>query len=223
MLAETVEAEQARGGLLRWFGQTRGGRRTLVGFSVVLTLVGVGFLAYPWLSDVYTTEVVQRRLRTEFRTPQMREKYEAHQVEEGDGLTRIVIPRLGVDTIVVEGTSPAALKAGAGHYPETPLPGENGNMAIAGHRTTYGKPFADIDLLSVGDDIYLETPVGAFLYKVDKPPFVIDPADRTVLEPTPMPSLTLTACHPKFSAAERLVVQAQMVGTNVEVPRSDAG
>src|SRR5207249_5616272 len=113
-------------------------------------------------------EVVQRRLRTEFRTPQMRERYEAHQVKEGDGFTRIVIPRLGVDTIVVEGTSPAALKAGAGHYPETPLPGENGNMAIAGHRTTYGKPFANIDKLEPGDPLYLETPLGGYLYTVSR-------------------------------------------------------
>jgi sortase A len=175
-----------------------------------LALAGVGFLTYPWLSDLYARGVVQHQLRAQFSSPEARIAYQRHEVKEGEGLTRIVIPRLGVDTIVVQGTSPSALRAGAGHYPETPLPGEAGNMAIAGHRTTYGKPFADIDQLSPGDEIDLETPLGSFVYRVTKNPFVITPTDRSVLGVTPDPTLTLTACHPKFSAAERLVVQAHL-------------
>ena len=179
-----------------------------MGLAAMLAVAGIGFLAYPWVSDVYTKEVVQRRLRTEFSTPEAKVRYERREVPEGDGLTRIVIPKLGVDTIVVEGTSPAALKAGAGHYPESPLPGEAGNMAIAGHRTTYGKPFADIDTLAEGDEIHLETPVGFYVYRVASKPFIIEPTDRSVLESTELATLTLTTCHPRRSAAQRLIVQA---------------
>jgi sortase A len=200
---------------------TRAGRRTLVAVACLLALAGIGFLAYPWLTDVYTSEVLQRRLRTEFTQPEVKTRYERHQIAEGDGLTRIVIPKLGVDTIVVEGISPSALRAGAGHYPDSPLPGENGNMAIAGHRTTYGKPFADIDELSTGDEIDLYTPIGAYVYKVDREPFVIEPDDRSVLDSTSSPTLTLTACHPKYSAANRIVIKAAIVPDGqLPVPRT---
>ena len=77
--------------------------------------------------------------------------------------------------MVVEGTGASALRAGAGHYPNTPLPGEEGNVAIAGHRTTYGKPFANLDRLKPGDEIILETPVGKYTYKVSRDPFVVTP------------------------------------------------
>lgn len=219
---EEVEVERAWKHPLDWLTKTRPGRRSLVAFAAVLALVGVAFLTYPWLTDLYTKEVVQRRLRDDWGRPEVKVRYEKREIREGDGLTRIVIPKLGVDTIVVEGISPAALKAGAGHYPDTPLPGEPGNMAIAGHRTTYGKPFADIDFLERGDEIYLETPVGAYLYRVASDPFLIVPNDRSVLEPTPSPTLTLTTCHPKWSAAERLIVKAAIVpGGEVRIPGSD--
>ena len=218
--ADGPALEQRPGGSpLSWFGSTRAGRRTSVALAVVLALAGIGFLAYPWLTDVYTTEVLQRRLHDDLKAPATRAAYERHQVKEGDGLTRIVIPKLGVDTVVVEGISPAALKAGAGHYPDTPLPGEVGNMAIAGHRTTYGKPFANIDKLEPGDPIYLETPLGGYLYTVSRDPLIIEPTDRSVLAPTDAPTLTLTTCHPKFSAVSRLVVQAELTKAgDVEVP-----
>jgi sortase A len=187
--------------------------------SALLSLAGVTLLALPWLTDLYTREIVQRRLREDIRKPEVKVAYEQRHIKEGDGLTRLVIPKLAVDVVVVEGISPAALRAGAGHYPETPLPGEKGNMAIAGHRTTYGKPFADINLLSEGDDLYLETPMGAYLYKVTGDPLVIEPTDHTVLDATPAPTLTLTTCHPRFSAAFRLVVHAQLAADrNVKVP-----
>lgn len=218
-------APPARRGAGAWLTTTTGGRRALAAAALVLALAGVGFLAYPWLTDVYTTEVVQRRLRDDLKTPATQAAYERREIKEGDGLTRIVIPRLGVDTIVVEGVSPAALKAGAGHYPETPLPGEVGNMAIAGHRTTYGKPFNRIDQLSVGDDITLITPLARHTYRVVPAPgdattvcpsgacWITTPTDWGVVGPTATSMLTLTTCHPKGSARLRLIVQAELVDT----------
>jgi sortase A len=138
----------------------------------------------------------------------------------GDAVARIVIPKVGVDQIVVEGVDVPDLRQGPGHYPATPLPGQEGNMGIAGHRTTYGAPFGDLDQLTVGDTI---TVTGldhvARTYRVDKDPFAVDPSDGSVLDPIPDPArpgrakatLTLTTCTPKYSAAQRLIVQASLV------------
>ena len=91
------------------------------------------------------------------------------------------------------------------------MPCEKGNVAIAGHRTTYGKPFADIDQLRVGDQIELDTPVGGCVYELKRAPFVVDKADLSVLNPTSDKTLTLTSCHPKGSAAKRIIVKAVWV------------
>ena len=113
----------------------------------------------------------------------------------------------------MQGTSPSALRAGAGHYPNTPLPGQLGNVAIAGHRTTYGHPFNRIDELKVGNQVILTTPVGRYTYAVSRPPFVTDPFDWTVVSPTKDAELTLTACHPKGSARQRIIIRAKLVKT----------
>src|SRR5207248_3367813 len=114
---------------------------------------------------------------------------------------------------VVEGTSASALKAGAGHYPQTPLPCDAGNVAIAGHRTTYGKPFANLDRLAPGDTVVLETPIGSCTYEVEKAPFAVSPNDFTVIANDPARrTLTLTTCHPKGSASQRLIVKTVMKG-----------
>jgi sortase A len=88
------------------------------------------------------------------------------------------------------------------------LPCEAGNVAIAGHRTTYGKPFANLDKLQAGDTIELDTPVGGCVYHVSQAPFVVLPTDVSVLATTTVRSLTLTTCNPRGSAAQRLVVKA---------------
>jgi sortase A len=134
-------------------------------------------------------------------------------VTEGDSLTRIRIPAIGASVVVVEGTSDSALRAGAGHYPGTPLPGEDGNVAIAGHRTTYGKPFADLDRLAPGDDIHFDTPVGPHHYRVTRQPFVVDKADWSPIANTGGKMLTLSTCHPKRSDRQRLIVQAELVSS----------
>ena len=153
---------------------------------------------------------LQSKLAIQLRSPQAKAAYAAGHTTEGDALTRIVIPSIKVDTVVVEGTGASALRAGAGHYPNTPLPGEEGNVAIAGHRTTYGKPFANLDRLAPGDEVVLDTPIGRHVYKVTKAPFVVPNTDFTVISQTPGHTLTLTTCHPKGSASQRLVVKAEM-------------
>jgi sortase A len=130
-------------------------------------------------------------------------------VAEGDATARIRIPRIGVDKIVVEGVALADLKKGPGHYPETPLPGQAGNAAIAGHRTTYGAPFNRIDELVPGDEVTVDTVQGSFRYIV-KEQLIVSPTQVEVLEDKGDNRLTLTACHPKYSARQRIVVVAEL-------------
>ncbi|MDQ1565756.1 MAG: sortase [Actinomycetota bacterium] len=184
-------------------------RRMLSGFSIITAVVAIGLLAYP-LATNYLQDRLQSKLAIQLHSAQNKAAYAAGHTPEGDALTRIVIPTIKVDTVVVEGTGASALRAGAGHYPNTPLPGEEGNVAIAGHRTTYGKPFANLDHLAVGDQIALETPIGRHVYRVTRMPFVVSNGDFSVISQTSGHTLTLTTCHPKGSARQRLVVKAEM-------------
>jgi sortase A len=197
--------------LIRFLRTKKWARRAISGFSIVLLVVAAGLLGYP----VYTNYVhnrLQGHLSHQLASPSLANKYRAHQLREGDSLTRIKIPKLGVDVVVVQGTSESALRAGAGHYPGTPLPCDIGNVAIAGHRTTYGKPFANIDQLVPGDQIILTTPIGSCSYQVSRPVFVVSPTDGWVVANTPGEyTLTLTSCHPKGSAANRIVAKATMI------------
>ena len=127
----------------------------------------------------------------------------------GEAVAIIRIPKIGVDEAVVEGVGLTELRKGPGHYPETPLPGEGGNAAIAGHRTTYGAPFNRLDELVAGDGIEVTTRRGTYKYEV-KDKTVVLPSQVDVLDPTPEPRLTLTTCHPKYSAARRLIVVARL-------------
>jgi sortase A len=130
----------------------------------------------------------------------------------GEAVAIIRIPKIGVDKAVVEGTTVGDLRKGPGHYTGTPLPGQLGNAAIAGHRTTYGAPFGDLDQLARGDVISVQTLSGAFDYEVMQDGvFVVRPSQTEVLDPTPdTATLTLTSCNPKYSARERLIVKAQL-------------
>lgn len=192
----------------------RWARWSLSGASLAMVLVAVGLLGWPFYTNLYQARV-QERLDRELVSPELEQAYKAHEITTGDALTRIKIAKIDVDVVVVEGTTLSALRAGAGHYPQTPLPCESGNVSIAGHRTTYGKPFHNLDLLSLGDTIVLETPIGSCTYKVVTAPFVVTPTDTSVIAPTPVPSLTLTTCHPKGSARQRLIVRAELVGDAV--------
>jgi len=133
----------------------------------------------------------------------------------GEAVAIIRIPKIGLEKAVVEGTSVEALKKGPGHYPTTPMPGEPGNAAIAGHRTTYGAPFYRLDELSPGDRIEVTTKQGEFVYRV-RETRIVKPSQNEVLAPTEDNRLTLTTCNPRFSAAQRMIVIAALTDEPVE-------
>ena len=192
------------------FRTRRWARRTVSILSVLLLVGGVALLAYPFATNLYQSRL-QDKLNRQFASPLLRQKYQNRDLKTGDSLTRIKIPAINVDVVVVEGITPTALRAGAGHYPQTPLPCEKGNVAIAGHRTTYGKPFADLDQMKAGDQVELDTPVGGCVYQLKRGPYIVDKSDTSVLNSTPDQTLTLTSCHPKGSAAKRIIVKAVLV------------
>ena len=135
----------------------------------------------------------------------------------GEAVAMLRIPKLDLEKVVVEGVSVADLRKAPGHYPRTPMPGQPGNAAIAGHRTTYGAPFWDLDQLQPGDEILVRTLQGEFRYEVDRTS-VVRPDQLEVLDQTEEARLTLTTCNPRFSAAQRLVVSAVLVDEPAPAP-----
>jgi sortase A len=129
---------------------------------------------------------------------------------EGDAIGRVELPTIHKEAFVVEGTDTETLRKGPGHYPDTPLPGERGTVGIAGHRTTHGAPFRNIDELKRGDPVHLAMPDGTFVYRVEKTRFV-EPTKTSVKRRVRYDRLILSACHPLYSAAERVVVFARFV------------
>ena len=130
---------------------------------------------------------------------------------DGDAVAHIRIPKIGVDKIVVEGVGVPDLKKGPGHYPTSPLPGQRGNAAIAGHRTTYGAPFNRLDELKQGDEILVTTVQGSFRYQV-REQLVVKPDQVEILKDFGDDRLTLTSCNPKYSARQRIVVVSALQG-----------
>lgn len=183
-------------------------------------LLILAFVAYQlWGTGIWTSQA-QSDLNQQFE--QARETFQAGAPPgdgtapapeippEGEAAGIIRIPKIGVDWLFVQGVSRDDLKKGPGHYPETPFPGTLGNAAIAGHRTTYGHPFFDIDQLEPGDRIITQTAAGTFTYAVTEQQ-IVRPDQIEVVANTPDAQLTLTACHPKYSAAQRIVVKARLV------------
>ena len=133
-------------------------------------------------------------------------------VNRGDGVFLIQMPTINVTKYVVAGVETADLKKGPGHYPSTPLPGELGNSAIAGHRTTYGEPFRHLDDLEIGDPIIITDLFNrTFTYTVTAQQ-IVKPSDTWVTATTDPNKaiLTLTTCDPEFSAKQRLIISAEM-------------
>jgi LPXTG-site transpeptidase (sortase) family protein len=193
----------------------RSGRIGLWALVVALFVSGVGLLMFPVVTDVWAGNI-QDRLKTQFK--QLSGNTNAANIAEGAALTRLVIPKIKVDVIVVQGTGSNALRAGAGHYIQSALPGDpTGNVAIAGHRTGYGHPFRHLDAMKPGDLLYLYTPRGTYTYRTVPPfdghknPWVVSPFDWSVINPTAKPSLTLTTCNPVHQATTRLVLRAILV------------
>lgn len=196
-----------------------GGRRAVSVLSLVLFLAGVVMFAYPVGTDVYSN-YRQNTLQARFDDPQVGAAYAERKIPVGDGLTTMTIPKIGVETLVVEGTTPAALRAGAGHYVGTPLPGEKGNVSIAGHRTTYGRPLNRLDELTEGDVVTLRTPFAVYTYTAvpgfdgHPNPWVVAPTETSVVaQDTTKSELTLTTCHPKGSAKQRLIMRFALTKT----------
>jgi len=133
-------------------------------------------------------------------------------IPPGHVVAHLVIPSIDVNTYVVQGTADRDLAQGPGHYLGTPLPGQTGNAAIAGHRTTYGAPFYRLGQLADGARIDLTDTSGrTWSYQVFRR-LVVAPADVSVLDPTKAALLTLTTCNPPFSATNRLVIRARLLG-----------
>jgi sortase A len=138
---------------------------------------------------------------------------------EGEPEGILSIPALGVEKVFVEGVQLTDLAKGPGHYPGTPLPGQIGNAAIAGHRTTYGAPFYNIDALAPGDKIFVQTLAGKYTYVVSRRPFTVKPNAYYVVANTKDAQLTLTSCHPRYSAAERIIVKARLLREESDKPQ----
>jgi len=206
----------------------RGLAALLIALAAGLILVAVGVASYPFYTDIQAgrhQKVLKARLDQAAKESgasrlQLLQQFQNRSLAVGSPVTRIEIPKLHVDTIVVEGTSDEALAVGAGHYPQSPLPGEVGNVGIAGHRTMNGHPFGDLDKLAPGDQVILETPFGRYTYELvpgfdgHANPWVTTPTDWTVISlPTQARLLTLTTCNPKGQKTQRLVARAQMVSS----------
>lgn len=140
----------------------------------------------------------------------------AARTPEGAPVGKLLIPRIGVNATVVNGTDEADLRGGPGRQQQTGMPGQHKLVYIAGHRTTYGAPFANIDRLAPGDSIVLELPYAVFNYRVTRTR-IVDAHDLSVLRPGSRELIVLQACHPRFFATQRLLVYG--VPTRVDPPK----
>lgn len=233
-MSHTAPPAVRRGDLARTV--VRGVGQTLITLGVVVLL----FIVY----QVWVTDQINEGRQTEL-TQDLRQRWESGQdplerpdegpgqLPLGEGFAFLRIPSFGLDyvRVVLEGTDEDKLTEGPGHYPDSALPGEVGNFAMAGHRVSRGSPFLNLDQLEPGDAIIVETSDSWFVYRmlgdsaaddVDGIPGreIVDPSAVEVVAPVPgrpgaeptRSLLTLTTCHPKFSAAERLIIHAEMDG-----------
>jgi sortase A len=136
-------------------------------------------------------------------------------VHDGQAIGRVRIPRIHASYVMVQGTDSSALRKGPGHYLDTPLPGMPGTVGVAGHRTTYLAPFNKLDKLHGGDEVQVEMPYALLVYRVEQTR-IVPPTAVWVTKRVGHNRIVLTACHPKYSAAKRIVVFARQVS---ETPR----
>jgi LPXTG-site transpeptidase (sortase) family protein len=190
--------------------------------GIVLILAGVGVIFAPKIQNMFSIKdqekaLVEWQISKEQYEEKLKEIKEEEKLELKEGKPpadfplRMLIPAIDLDTMVFDGTDRETLKKGPGHIIGTSYPGSIGTVAISGHRTTYGAPFFNVDKLKAGDEITLESFDTVYRYVVTEL-MIVKPTDVWVLNPTPYPSLVLTTCNPKYSAKERLIVFAKMVG-----------
>ena len=210
----------------------RGTGKTLISVGVLILL----FVVYQLWGTGLTHDREQKSLRSQFArqlaAPAAAEPAPSNPASpataaptttvraalvEGQPAAVITIPKIGLDEVVVEGVGVEDLKKGVGHYPDTKMPGEKGNAAIAGHRTTYGAPFNRLDELISGDEMSVTTGAGTFRYQVMEKKYVT-PEEVSVLDDTPDNRLTLTTCHPKYSAEQRLIVISRLTSAPIAAP-----
>jgi sortase A len=195
-------------------GDRRSARQAVLRFvAAVLITSGVLLLAdagltLAWQEPVSSilARIQQGKLEDELANPPQR--VIDRKPLRGDAIGEIRMPTIDKRYFVVEGTDAANLRKGPGHYRDTPLPGERGTVAIAGHRTTYLAPFHDINKLKRGDPIVVDVPWGRFTYRVEKQ-LIVDPIKTGVKRKVAYDRLILSACHPLYSAAQRIVVFAR--------------
>lgn len=190
-------------------------------------LLLLAFVAYQLWGTGIKQAQSQKKLEEQFtvresaKVPQPGATIDTGTVNEGDVLGRIRIPSVGVDTWMVAGAKLKDLEKGPGVFPKSAMPGHLGNFAVAGHRTSYGAPFGDLDSLVKGDTIIVSTVEGTFTYSVTTSR-VVDPSDVSVIrtvDPTRAVA-TLVTCHPKWTSSQRLVVSAEL--TSQHTPLSSA-
>jgi sortase A len=168
-----------------------------------------------WGTGIYTAQQ-QDQLREEFQE-RLRDPGPA-PVIPGGAYGILKIPSIQVNEVVVEGTDTEDLKKGPGHYEKTNDPWQaRGRVGIAGHRTTYGQPFWDLDKVRRGDVITLITDRGTYAYRVTRSKEIL-PNQVGVLDPTGEPTLVLTTCTPRFSAARRLIVFGSLIPGRGDAP-----
>jgi sortase A len=178
--------------------------RAVYFFFLTVGILALGYVAYVFV-DAHAFQAI-----AESRLADIRPTQKPRMVALGDVIGEMMIPRLNLKTIVLQGESSKALRRAIGHLPETPMPGEPGNVAIAGHRDTFFRPLRGI---RPGDAITIKTPAGEFQYQVESTEVVL-PNDIQVLEPSPGNTLTLVTCFPFFyvgSAPKRFIVHARQI------------
>ncbi len=129
----------------------------------------------------------------------------------------IVIPKIGLVHPIFSGIEEAVIHWGPAHWPGSAVPGKRGNSVFAGHRVTHTRPFLDIDLLVPGDQIVFHLATGTYTYEVTDHS-IVGPQDTWIVDPTPEPTVTIFACHPKHSAAKRYVVRGKLVAAGPYIP-----
>jgi len=229
-----------------WRTAARGIGQLLITLGVLILL----FVVYELWGTGFYTQAQQHKLETTIQqqwrggsAPDV-STLPVDNVPLGTGIAVLFVPRLGqhYHFVVVEGTGYSDLQRGPGHYPGTAMPGQVGNFAVAGHRTTYQHPFKDIANLRRGDYIVLETKEHWFTYRIEDIPGangttvpwkeIVAPTDVQVAYPVPdqpdpakaptLKLLTFTSCHPEYSARERYVIHAMLVADDVkpQLPRA---
>jgi sortase A len=190
-------------------------RAALRFIASVLTVSGILLIAdagatLAWQEPIsYVTSLV-RQNALESALADAPERVKQGKPLPGDAIGKITLPAIDKSYLVVEGTDTDDLRKGPGHYDDTPMPGQHGTVGIAGHRTTHGAPFRNIDKLKRGDEIIVDTPSGRFVYEVEKQKIVL-PTDLSLKARVGYDRLILSACHPLYSAAQRIIVFSRFV------------